>query len=173
MDRNIQIVEGMLTGRERRFGIVVSRFNEFIGGKLLEGALDGLRRHEVALGDITVAWCPGSFEIPLVAQRLARSGRHDAVICLGAVIRGATSHFDYVAGEVSKGIANVSLETGVPVIFGVLTTDTIEQAIERAGTKAGNKGFEAAMTAIEMVNLLMALDSPERDAVSMEDVLRR
>jgi len=173
MDRNIQIIEGMLTGRERRFGIVVSRFNEFISGKLLEGALDGLRRHEVAFGDITVAWCPGSFEIPLVAQRLARSGRHDAVICLGAVIRGATSHFDYVAGEVSKGIANVSLETGVPVIFGVLTTDTIEQAIERAGTKAGNKGFEAAMTAIEMVNLLMALDSPERDAVSMEDEPRR
>lgn len=173
MDRNIRIIEGMLTGRDRRFGVVASRFNEFISGKLLEGALDGLRRHEVAAADITVAWCPGSFEIPLVAQRMARSGRHEAVICLGAVIRGATAHFDYVAGEVSKGIANVSLETGVPVIFGVLTTETIEQAIERAGTKAGNKGFEAAMTAIEMVNLLMALDSPERDAVSMEDDPRR
>ena len=158
MDRRVNVIEGMLSGRGRRFGIVVSRFNEFIGGKLLEGAVDGLRRHEVDLADVTVAWCPGSFEIPLVAQRMARSGGYDAVICLGAVIRGATSHFDYVAGEVSKGIANVGLDTGVPVIFGVLTTDTIEQAIERAGTKAGNKGFEAAMTAIEMTNLMTSLD---------------
>jgi len=163
MDQNVTVIEGMLSGRGHRFGIVVSRFNEFIGGKLLEGAIDGLRRHEVALPDITVAWCPGSFEIPLVAQRMARSGGYDAVICLGAVIRGATSHFDYVAGEVSKGIASVALETGVPVVFGVLTTDTIEQAIERAGTKAGNKGFEAAMTAIEMVSLMTALDEPDRE----------
>lgn len=150
--------EGLLTGRGLRIGIVVGRFNEFIGGKLLDGANDALIRHEVAADDIDVAWVPGSFEIPLVAKRMAESGRYDAVICLGAVIRGATSHFDYVANEVSKGIASVGLETGLPVIFGVLTTDTIEQAIERAGTKAGNKGFEAAMTAIEMANLLKTID---------------
>ena len=160
MRAEVETVEGMLTGRGRRFGIVVARFNEFVGGKLLEGALDALLRHEVAPADVTVVWCPGSFEIPLVAQRLARNGGYDAVICLGAVIRGATPHFDYVASEVSKGIANVSLETGIPVVFGVLTTDTIEQAIERAGTKAGNKGAEAAATAIEMANLLAALDRP-------------
>ena len=165
MHRDVKTIEGMLTGRGRRFGIVVARFNEFVGGKLLDGALDALLRHEVVAADVTVAWCPGSFEIPLVAQRLARSGDYDAVICLGAVIRGATAHFDYVASEVSKGIANVSLETGTPVVFGVLTTDTIEQAIERAGTKAGNKGFEAAMTAIEMANLLASLDSPAQDGV--------
>jgi 6,7-dimethyl-8-ribityllumazine synthase len=159
VDKDVRVIEGMLTGRGRRFGIVVARYNEFIGGKLLDGALDALIRHEVAASDVTVAWCPGSFEIPLVAQRLAASGRYDAVICLGAVIRGATSHFDYVAAEVSKGIANVGLQTGVPVVFGVLTTDTIEQAIERAGTKAGNKGFEAAMTAIEMADLLPALEN--------------
>jgi len=159
VDKDVRVIEGMLTGRGRRFGIVVARYNEFIGGKLLDGALDALIRHEVAASDVTVAWCPGSFEIPLVAQRLAASGRYDAVICLGAVIRGATSHFDYVAAEVSKGIANVGLQTSVPVVFGVLTTDTIEQAIERAGTKAGNKGFEAAMTAIEMADLLPALES--------------
>jgi 6,7-dimethyl-8-ribityllumazine synthase len=150
----------MLTGRGRHIGIVVARFNEFISGKLLDGARDGLVRHEVAEDDIDVAWVPGSFEIPLVAQRMARSGRYDAVICLGAVIRGATSHFDYVAAEVSKGIANVALATGVPVIFAVLTTDTIEQAIERAGTKAGNKGFDAALTALEMANLLGQIDQP-------------
>lgn len=154
MQQDITVIEGMLTGRDRRFGIVISRFNEFIGGKLLEGALDALRRHEVATEDITTVWCPGAFEIPLVAKTLAESGRVDAVICLGVVIRGATSHYDYVAGEAAKGIAQVSLQTGVPIAFGVLTTETIEQAIERAGTKAGNKGFEAAMTAIEMANLL-------------------
>lgn len=158
MQQDITTIEGMLTGRNRRFGIVVSRFNEFIGGKLLDGALDALRRHEVAPGDITTVWCPGAFEIPLVAQRLARTGRYDAVICLGAVIRGSTPHFDYVAGEAAKGIAQASLSTGVPIAFGVLTTDTIEQAIERAGTKAGNKGFEAAMTAIEMADLLARFD---------------
>lgn len=150
----MQTYEGMLTGRGKRFGIVLARFNELIGGKLLEGARDALIRHEVAEEDVSLAWVPGAFEIPLVAKRMASSGRYDAVICLGAVIRGATPHFDYVAAEVSKGVANVGLDTGVPVIFGVLTTDTIEQAIERAGTKAGNKGFEAAMAAIEMVNLL-------------------
>lgn len=153
------MIEGMLTGRDRRFGIVVARFNEFIGGKLLDGALDALRRNEVAPENMTVTWCPGSFEIPLVARRMARTGAYDAVICLGAVIRGATPHFDYVASEVAKGIAHVALETGTPVVFGVLTTDTIEQAIERAGTKAGNKGFEAAMTAIEMVSLITAIDT--------------
>ncbi len=158
MQRNIRTIEGLLTGRGKRFGIVVARFNEFVGGKLLDGALDALLRHEAVPNDVTVVWCPGSFEIPLVAKRLAASGEYDAVICLGAVIRGATPHFDYVASEVAKGIAGVGLETRIPVIFGVLTTDTIEQAIERAGTKAGNKGFEAAMTAIEMVNLLVALD---------------
>ena len=153
------VYEGMLTGRGLRFGIVVGRFNEFVSGKLLEGAQDALARHEVEESNIDIAWAPGSFEIPLVAKRLAESGRFDAVICLGAVIRGATAHFDYVAAEVSKGVAAVGLDTGVPVIFGVLTTDTIEQAIERAGTKAGNKGFEAAMTAIEMANLLRVLDN--------------
>jgi len=154
----VRTIEGMLTARGRRFAIVIARYNEFVGGKLLDGALDALLRHGAAPGDIVVAWCPGSFEIPLVAQRLAAAGAHDAVICLGAVIRGATPHFDYVAAEVAKGVANVGLATGVPVVFGVLTTDTIEQAIERAGTKAGNKGFEAATTAIEMVGLLAALD---------------
>jgi 6,7-dimethyl-8-ribityllumazine synthase len=148
----------MLTGRGRRFGIVVSRFNQFIGARLLDGAVDGLLRHEVDRDAIDVAWVPGAFEIPLAASRMARSGNYDAVICLGAVIRGATPHFDYVAAEVSKGIASVGLETGVPVTFGVLTTDTIEQAIERAGAKSGNKGFEAAMTAIEMVSLLRELE---------------
>jgi 6,7-dimethyl-8-ribityllumazine synthase len=154
----VRTIEGVLTGRGRRIGIVVARFNEFISGKLLDGARDGLVRHEVAEDDIEVAWVPGSFEIPLVAQRMARSGRYDAVICLGAVIRGATPHFDYVAAEVSKGIANVALATGVPVIFAVLTTDTIEQAIERAGTKAGNKGFDAALSALEMANVLAQIE---------------
>lgn len=159
MQRDITVIEGMLSGRDRRFGIVISRFNEFIGGKLLDGALDALRRHEVAPSNITTAWCPGAFEIPLVTRKLAQTGRFDALICLGAVIRGSTPHFDYVASEVAKGIAHVSLDTGVPVAFGVLTTDTIEQAIERAGTKAGNKGFEAAMTAIEMADLLGQIDA--------------
>jgi 6,7-dimethyl-8-ribityllumazine synthase len=158
MHQDITVIEGMLSGRDRRFGVVVGRFNEFIGGKLLDGALDALRRNEVAADNITTAWCPGAFEIPLVAKRLASTGRFDALICLGAVIRGSTPHFDYVAGEAAKGIAQVSLETGVPIAFGVLTTDTIEQAIERAGTKAGNKGFEAAMTAIEMANLLEQIE---------------
>jgi len=159
VQQEITVLEGMLTGRDRRFGIVISRFNEFIGSKLLDGALDALRRHEVAADNITVAWCPGAFEIPLVARTLARTGQFDAVICLGAVIRGATPHFDYVAGEAAKGIAQTSLELGVPIAFGVLTTESIEQAIERAGTKAGNKGVEAAMSTIEMVNLLDRIGS--------------
>ena len=162
----MQTYEGMLIGRGKRFGIVLARFNELIGGKLLEGARDALIRHGVAAEDISLAWVPGSFEIPLVAKQMASSGRYDAVICLGAIIRGATPHFDYVAAEVSKGVASVSLETGVPVIFGVLTTDTIEQAIERAGTKAGNKGFEAAVSAIEMANLL---DRLTRDHASNDE----
>ncbi|ADL08428.1 6,7-dimethyl-8-ribityllumazine synthase [Thermosediminibacter oceani] len=148
-----KIFQAKLTAENLRFGIVVGRFNEFITGKLLEGALDCLVRHGAADGAIEIYWVPGSFEIPLTAKMLAESKRFDAVICLGAVIRGATPHFDYVAAEVSKGIALVSLETGVPTIFGVLTTDTIEQAVERAGTKAGNKGWDAALTAIEMANL--------------------
>jgi len=146
--------EGKLISQGQKFGIIVGRFNEFIGGKLLSGALDALNRHGVEENQIEIAWVPGAFEIPLVAKKMAASGKYDGVICLGAVIRGSTPHFDYVSNEVTKGIAHVSLETGVPVIFGVLTTDTIEQAIERAGTKAGNKGFEAAVTAIEMANLL-------------------
>lgn len=146
--------EGKLVSEGLKFGIIIGRFNEFIGGKLLTGALDGLKRHGVAESNIEVAWVPGAFEIPLTAKKMAKSKKYDAVICLGAVIRGATPHFDYVSSEVSKGIANVTLETETPVIFGVLTTDTIEQAIERAGTKAGNKGYDAAVTAIEMANLL-------------------
>jgi 6,7-dimethyl-8-ribityllumazine synthase len=152
-----QRFEGQLIGKGLRFGVVVARFNEFITGKLLEGAQDALRRHGVAEEDVDVSWVPGSFEIPFVARRLAASGRYHAVICLGAVIRGATPHFEYVAAEAAKGVAAVGLSTDVPTIFGVLTTDTIEQAIERAGTKAGNKGFEAAVAAIEMANLLQAL----------------
>jgi len=146
--------EGKLVGQGIKVGIVVGRFNEFISGKLLEGALDGLKRHGVEEEDINIAWVPGSFEIPLTAQRMVRTGNYDGVICLGAVIRGETPHFEYVSAEVAKGVAKVGLDTDIPVIFGVLTTDTIEQAISRAGTKAGNKGFEAAMTLIEMVNLL-------------------
>lgn len=152
-----QQFEGQLIGAGLRLGIVVGRFNDFITGRLYDGALDGLIRHGVERENIDTAWVPGAFEISLIAKRFAQSGRYDAVICLGAVIRGATPHFDYVAAEVSKGIAAVSLQTGVPVIFGVLTTDTIEQAIERAGTKAGNKGFDAAVTAIEMANLLKSI----------------
>lgn len=146
--------EGKLIAEGLRFGIIVGRFNEFIGGKLLSGALDAISRHGGNDKDIDIAWVPGAFEIPLVAKKLAKSGNYDAIICLGAVIRGATPHFDLVAGEVTKGIALVGHETGIPVIFGILTTDSIEQAIERAGTKAGNKGFDAAVTAIEMANLL-------------------
>jgi 6,7-dimethyl-8-ribityllumazine synthase len=145
---------GLLQGEGYRFGIVVGRFNEFISGKLLSGALDCLLRHGTDLKNVEVAWVPGAFEIPLVAGRMAKSGKYDAVVCLGAVIRGGTPHFDYVASEVSKGIARVGLDAGVPVIFGVLTTDTIEQAVERAGTKAGNKGWDAALSALEMASLL-------------------
>jgi 6,7-dimethyl-8-ribityllumazine synthase len=145
--------EGKLGGKGLRFALVVGRFNELISTRLYEGALDCLRRHEVAEGDVDTAWVPGAFEMPLVAKRLASSGKYDAVVCLGAVIRGGTPHFDYVAGEAAKGIAKVSLDTGVPVVFGVLTTDTIEQAVERAGTKAGNKGWSAAATALEMASL--------------------
>ncbi len=141
-------------GNGLKFGIVAARFNEFITSKLLAGALDALKRHGVEEEDIEIAWVPGAFEIPLLAKKLAESNRYDAVICLGAVIRGATPHFDYVSAEVSKGVANASLQTGLPIIFGVLTTDNIEQAIERAGTKAGNKGFDAAVTAMETANLL-------------------
>lgn len=149
-----RIIEGQLAAGDIRIGIVVSRFNEFITRNLLEGALDALRRHGADVDAVTVAWCPGSFEIPLVAKKMATSGDYDAIICLGAVIRGATAHFDYVAGGVASGVARVAEETGLPTVFGVITTDTIEQAVERAGTKAGNKGAEAAVTAIEMVNLL-------------------
>lgn len=149
--------EGMLLGKGLKFGIVVSRFNEFIAQKLLEGAQDALVRHGTAEADIDIAWVPGSFEIPLVAKKLAQSGRYDAIICLGAVIRGGTPHFEYIAAEVTKGIAGVNLETGVPVAYGVITTDTLEQAIERAGTKEGNKGFDAAVSAIEMANLVKSL----------------
>ena len=145
--------EGKLSGQGLKFALVVGRFNELISGRLYEGALDCLKRHDVAEGDVDAAWVPGAFEMPLVAKKLAESGRYDAVICLGAVIRGGTPHFDYVAGEAAKGIAKISLDTGVPCIFGVLTTDTIEQAVERAGTKAGNKGWSAASTALEMANL--------------------
>lgn len=154
----MKVYEGNLIPKDVRIGIVVSRFNEFITSKLLSGALDGLKRHNVNDDLIDVAWVPGAFEIPLISSKMAKSGKYDAVICLGAVIRGATSHYDYVCAEVSKGIANVSLNTDIPVMFGVLTTDTIEQAIERAGTKAGNKGFECAEGAIEMVNLSRELE---------------
>lgn len=153
----MSVYEGDLIGTGLKVGIVISRFNELLGGRLLAGAKDALTRHGVAEGDIDVAWCPGAFEIPLVAQRLAKAGRYDAVIALGVVIRGATPHFEYVASEVSKGIAQVSLATSVPVAFGVITADTIEQAVERAGTKSGNKGWDAAEAAIEMVNLLKAV----------------
>jgi 6,7-dimethyl-8-ribityllumazine synthase len=153
-----RVYEGVLKGEGLRFAIVVSRFNDFIGSKLLAGAQDCLGRHGVGEDHVDVAWVPGALEIPLVAQRMAKSATYDAVICLGAVIRGATPHFDYVAGEVAKGVAQVQLDTGVPVIFGVLTTETIEQAVERAGTKAGNKGWDAAVSALEMANLLRGLD---------------
>jgi 6,7-dimethyl-8-ribityllumazine synthase len=154
-----RFIEGKLNADGLRFGIIVARFNSFIGERLLEGALDALLRHGADDAQITVLKVPGAFEIPLATQRMAKSGRYDALICLGAVIRGSTPHFDYVSSEVSKGIAHVSLDTGVPVAFGVLTTDTIEQAIERAGTKAGNKGFDAAMTAIETANIFREIDN--------------
>lgn len=150
----MRIIEGNLVAKDIKIGIVVGRFNEFIVSKLLGGALDGLKRHGVEEENIEVSWVPGAFEIPLVAKKMAQSKKYDAIICLGAVIKGSTPHFDYVCAEASKGISSVSLSEELPVIFGVLTTDTIEQAIERAGTKAGNKGYDAAITAIEMANLL-------------------
>jgi 6,7-dimethyl-8-ribityllumazine synthase len=158
MNNSGRVYEGVLKGEGLRFGIVASRFNEFIGSRLVAGARDCLVRHGVADGDIDLAWVPGAFEIPLAAQRMARSQRYSAVICVGAVIRGSTPHFEHVAAEVTKGIAQVQLETGLPVLFGVLTTDTIEQAVERAGTKAGNKGWDAAVAALEMANLMQVLD---------------
>ncbi|WP_350454038.1 6,7-dimethyl-8-ribityllumazine synthase [Slackia heliotrinireducens] len=153
----VRVIEGKVVNEGIKVGIVLPRFNEFITGKLLEGALDALRRHNVADEDVTVAWVPGAFEVPVVAQKMAESDDYDAVIALGAVIRGATGHYDVVVNEVSKGIAQISLKTGKPVMMGVLTTDTIEQAVERAGTKAGNKGYECAVGAIEMVNVLRQL----------------
>ena len=155
----MNIYEGKLVSEGIKVGVVCARFNEFIVSKLLSGCEDALLRHGVDAADISVAWVPGAFEIPLIASKLAQSGKYDAVIALGAVIRGSTSHYDYVCNEVSKGIAAVSLESGVPVLFGVLTTENIEQAIERAGTKAGNKGYDCAVSAIEMVNLLHELDA--------------
>ncbi|AFM41892.1 6,7-dimethyl-8-ribityllumazine synthase [Desulfosporosinus acidiphilus SJ4] len=152
----MRTIEGNLLAQELKIGIIAARFNEFITGKLVSGALDALRRHGAREENIELAWVSGAFEIPLVAQTMANSKKYDAVICLGAVIRGATPHFDLVSNEVSKGIAQVGLQSGIPVIFGVLSTDSIEQAIERAGTKSGNKGFDAAMTAIETANLLKA-----------------
>jgi 6,7-dimethyl-8-ribityllumazine synthase len=159
-------IEGDLSAGGRSFGVVVSRFNDFIVRRLLEGALDAIERHGGDLGSVDVVWVPGSYEIPLAAKQLALSGRYDAIVCLGAVIRGATAHFDYVAGGVASGISSVALETNVPVIFGVITTETIEQAIERAGTKLGNKGFEAATVAIEMADLMPQIRerSPEGEA---------
>lgn len=153
----MKVIEGNLTAKGLKFGIVAGRFNEFISSKLLGGAVDALKRHDAAEEDIEMAWAPGAYEIPLIAKKMAKSGKYDAVICLGAVIRGATPHFDYVASEVAKGVAHAGLETEVPIIFGVLTTDSLEQAIERAGTKSGNKGFDAAMAAIEMGNLMRQL----------------
>ena len=166
--RGPNYIEGDLTAAGRSFGIVASRFNDFIVRPLLDGALDAIKRHGGDLSSVDVIWVPGSYEIPLVARRLALSGRYDAVVCLGAVIRGATAHFDYVAGAAASGISAVAIEADLPVIFGVITTETIEQAIERAGTKAGNKGFEAAATAIEMASLLdrMKEHVPVRDADS-------
>ena len=146
--------EGKLVSKDIRVGIIAARFNEFITSKLLGGALDGLKRHGVSEDQVDVAWVPGAFELPLLGQKLAKSGKYDAVICLGAVIRGSTSHYDLVCNETAKGIAQASMQTGVPVLFGVITTENIEQAIERAGTKAGNKGYDCALSAIEMVNLI-------------------
>lgn len=153
-----KVFEGNLVGTGLKIGIVAGRFNEFITGKLLSGALDALKRHGVSEGDVSIAWVPGAFEIPLTAKKMAKTNDYDAIITLGTVIRGATPHFDYVSAEAAKGVANAAMESGTPVIFGVLTTDTIEQAIERAGTKAGNKGWEAAVSAIEMANLYSSMD---------------
>lgn len=153
-----KLFEGVLLGKGLKFALVISRFNEFITRKLLEGAQDALLRHGVNEEDIDVAWVPGSFEIPLAAKKLAQAKKYDAVICLGTVIRGGTPHFEYLAAEVTKGIAKVSLDTGLPVVYGIITADNVEQAIERAGTKAGNKGFDAAVEAIEMVNLMGSID---------------
>jgi 6,7-dimethyl-8-ribityllumazine synthase len=158
-------IEGSLSAEDRSFGIVASRFNDFVVKALLEGAIEAIRRHGGDAEAVDVVWVPGSYEIPLVARELALSGRYDAIICLGAVIRGATAHFDYVAGGAAGGISNVALETGVPVIFGVITTESIEQAIERAGTKMGNKGFEAAVSAMEMADVMAKL----RERVSQDD----
>ncbi|MCM1160269.1 MAG: 6,7-dimethyl-8-ribityllumazine synthase [Roseburia sp.] len=155
----MRVYEGNVVSRDIKVGIVAARFNEFIVSRLLGGALDGLKRHDVKDEDIDVAWVPGAFEIPLIASKMAKSGKYDLVICLGAVIRGSTSHYDYVCSEVSKGIATVSLQSDIPVMFGVLTTDNIEQAIERAGTKAGNKGYDCALSGIEMVNLIRDIES--------------
>ena len=155
----MRVLEGNVVGNGMKFGIVAARFNEFIVSKLVGGAEDALRRHDVDTeNNVDLAWVPGAFEIPVMAQKMARSGKYDAVICLGAVTKGSTSHYDYVCAEVSKGVAAVGLNTGVPTIFGVITTDNIEQAIERAGTKAGNKGYDAATSAIEMVNLMKEFD---------------
>ena len=155
----MRVLEGKVVAEGIRVGIVASRFNEFITNKLVGGALDGLKRHNVDEAQVDVAWVPGAFEIPLIASKMAKSGKYDAVICVGAVIRGNTSHYDYVCNEVSKGIASVSLDSGIPVLFGILTTENIEQAIERAGSKAGNKGYDCALGAIEMVNLLREIDA--------------
>ncbi len=153
-----KVYEGHITGEGRSFGIVVSRFNEFISLKLLEGAMDCLRRHGVDDSDITIVWVPGAFDVPLLAKRMGGSGSYDAVLCLGAVIRGGTPHFDYVAAEVAKGVAHAGMETGVPTVFGVLTSDSIEQAIERAGTKAGNRGWDAAMAGMELADLYARME---------------
>lgn len=154
----MNVFEGKVVSENIKVGIVAARFNEFITSKLVGGAIDGLTRHNVSENDIDVAWVPGAFEIPLIANKMANSGKYDAVICLGAVIRGATSHYDYVCNEVSKGIATVSMNSDIPVMFGIVTTENIEQAIERAGTKAGNKGYDCALGAIEMVNLIREMD---------------
>lgn len=155
----MRVLEGKLVASGLKVGIVAARFNEFIVSQLVSGALDGLKRHDVKEEDIDIAWVPGAFEIPLIADKMAKSKKYDAVICLGTVIRGATSHYDYVCNEVSKGIAQVSLNTGIPVLFGVVTTENIEQAIERAGTKAGNKGYDCALSAIEMVQLIKEVEA--------------
>lgn len=157
-----KIIEGVISGRGRKFGIVASRTNEFVTRRLVDGAVDALQRHEVADGDVTIVYCPGSFEIPVVAKRLVSSAKLDGVVCLGAVIRGDTPHFQYIAAEVAKGVAAVALEAGIPVVFGVLTTDTLEQAVERAGSKAGNKGREAALAVLEMADLYAKLKGRDK-----------
>jgi 6,7-dimethyl-8-ribityllumazine synthase len=167
-EKGPNLIEGDLSATGRRFGIVASRFNDFIVRPLLDGALDAIKRHGGDLSSVDIVWVPGSYEIPLVAKKLALSGRYDAVVCLGAVIRGATAHFDYVAGGVASGISSVALETNLPIVFGVITTDTIEQSIERAGTKAGNKGFEAAVTALEMSSLMEQIDRRDHSPASTE-----